>query len=548
VELRRLGDAGLARALRLTALPVWAAVAGLLGLTAVRLGVAAYLPLSPDETYYWVWSRALAAGYLDHPPMVALWVRAGTWIAGDDALGVRLLAPLAVALGSVLLAEAASRLVPIAGSGVLAATLLNATLLFGIGGVTMTPDTPLLFFWCAAMAAMARIASSRHGGWFVAAGVCIGLALASKYTAALLALGAAVWVLAVPSLRARLRGPWPWLGALAAAVPFAPVVWWNARHDWASFAKQGGREANFHPARAVQFLGELVFGQIGLATPLVFLLCMAGLWLAARMVWRRREPGWTLLAALGLPSVVLFVQHALGDRVQGNWPAIIYPAAVVAATGLVTPRWQRLRGPAVVLGFAITFGVYVQALWAPLPLPGRVDPLARELGAWPALADAVEAVRVRQGAQFVAAEQYGLAGELALHLPPDVVVVGVEPRWALFDLPAADISGRTGILVRSERRGGSPDPADWSEIVPIGEVTRMQAESYRIYRVTGRAGDVAAAVMPRPTRYADYTTNAERSAAARAQAASASSSNSSVSFFIIVPPSSSASTIVTARR
>ena len=36
------------------------------------------MPLSPDEAYYWVWSHALAAGYLDHPPMVALWVRAGT--------------------------------------------------------------------------------------------------------------------------------------------------------------------------------------------------------------------------------------------------------------------------------------------------------------------------------------------------------------------------------------------------------------------------------------------------------------------------------------
>ena len=59
------------------AAPTLAAVA-LAALTLVRLVVAATVPLSPDETYYWVWSRALAAGYLDHPPMVALWLRAGT--------------------------------------------------------------------------------------------------------------------------------------------------------------------------------------------------------------------------------------------------------------------------------------------------------------------------------------------------------------------------------------------------------------------------------------------------------------------------------------
>jgi 4-amino-4-deoxy-L-arabinose transferase-like glycosyltransferase len=471
-----------------------------LALTALRLAVAATMPLSPDEAYYWVWSRALAPGYLDHPPMVALWVRAGTAIAGDTALGIRLLAPFAVALASLLIADAAALLVPVAGSGVLAASLLNATLLFGIGGATMTPDTPLLFFWCAAMAALARIACDGGGAWFVAAGLCIGLTLASKYTGVMLALGAALWVLAVPGLRAKLAGPWPWLGALAAALPFVPVVWWNAEHGWASFAKQGGRAGDFHPARAAQFLAELVFGQIGLATPLVFLLCIAGLVLAARIAWRRREPRWTLLAALGWPSVVLFVQHALGDRVQGNWPAIVYPAAAVAATGLIAPRWQRLRTPALALGLAMTLLVYALALWP--PLPPRFDPLARILAGWPALADAIDAAGRHAGAQFVAADQYGLAGELALHLPPSVTVIGIEPRWALFALPPAQIAGQTGILVRSERRGDAPDPADWSDIVPIGEVARTQnggtAEGYRLFRVTARAGNTPASVMPRP--------------------------------------------------
>ena len=500
MELRGLRHAGLAHPLNLTDRRATVALAALLALTALRLAVAAYAPISPDEAYYWVWSRALAPGYLDHPPMVALWVRAGTTLAGDTALGIRLLAPFAVALASLLLADAAARLVPIRGSGLLAAALLNATLLFGIGATTMTPDTPLLFFWCAAIAAMARIADGASGRWFVAAGACIGLALASKYTAAMLAIGAALWVLAVPALRARLLGPWPWLGAGAAALAFLPVVWWNAQHGWVSFAKQGGRVDDFHPARAAQFLAELVFGQIGLATPLVFLLCMAGLFLSARIAWRRREPHWTLLAALGWPSVLLFVEHALGDRVQGNWPAIVYPAAAIAATGLIVPRWTRLRLPAVALGLAITLLVYALALWP--PLPPRFDPLARVLAGWPTLADDVEAARRHEGATFVAVEQYGLAGELAWHLPPGVTVIGIEPRWAVFALPPAALAGQIGILVQSQRRSEPPDPADWSEVVPIGEIARMQhggeAESYRLFRVTARAGGTPAAEMPRP--------------------------------------------------
>ena len=60
------------------------------GLTVLRLAVAAAVPVSPDEAYYWIWSRALAPGFLDHPPMVALWVRIGTALCGDGGCGIRL--------------------------------------------------------------------------------------------------------------------------------------------------------------------------------------------------------------------------------------------------------------------------------------------------------------------------------------------------------------------------------------------------------------------------------------------------------------------------
>jgi len=37
-----------------------------------------------------MWSKHLAGGYYDHPPMVALVIRLGTMIGGDTELGVRL--------------------------------------------------------------------------------------------------------------------------------------------------------------------------------------------------------------------------------------------------------------------------------------------------------------------------------------------------------------------------------------------------------------------------------------------------------------------------
>jgi hypothetical protein len=293
-----------------------------------------------------------------------------------------------------------------------------------------------------------------------------------------------------------------WLGALLGAAVFLPVVLWNAEHGWASFARQGGRVAEWHPASAIRFIGELIGGQIGLATPLVFVLFVAGVVVGVGRAWRTRDPVWTLLAALTLPAVLVFAQHAFGDRVQGNWPAIIYPAAAIAAAGLQGRIWQRLQGPALALGFAITLIVYLQAGGAPVSLPVRLDPMALRLSGWDTLAAQIADVRQQTGADFVAADQYGVAAELALGLPPSIPVVGIEPRWALFDLPHPTLAGRTGILVRSERRGDVDAASRWSDIAELGQAERIHdgttVEAFRLFRVTGQTGPEPAAVLPRP--------------------------------------------------
>ncbi len=454
----------------------------LAALTAIRMLVAAIMKLSPDEAYYWVWSRAMAPGYLDHPPMVALWIRAGC-LLGETSLGVRLLAPLSAAAGSILLARATEDLFPGRRLGPPAAVLLNATLLLGAGAVTMTPDTPLLFFWTATLAALARLIRTGDGRWWLAVGLCAGAAMASKYTGALLGAGILLWL--VLHGRAWFRSAWLWAGGALAAVAISPVVAWNAGHHWASFAKQGGRTGVWHPADAMAHLGELVAGQAGLATPWVFLLMCGGAGLAVR---RWRDPGWALLAALILPGLAVFVVHAVGDRVQANWPAILYPAAAMAAAAMGW-RWRA----AAAVGFVVTGVVYIQASLAPLP-PSRLDPAFTRLAGWDSLA---QSLILSDEDSFLAAENYGVAALLAWHAA--VPVVAAEPRWALFGLP--DAPGGTGLLLLSARRSGPPDNALWSAATLLGTLSRgrggVEAEAFRLYRVTLRGG-APAKLLPHP--------------------------------------------------
>ena len=126
-----------ARLVRNTALTVVA-------LVALRLAAAAWTPLTFDEAYYWMWSKHLAGGYYDHPPMVAVVIRLGTMIAGDTALGVRLVSILLALPMSWAVYRAAAILF---GGHRLASTatiLLNVTLMAAVGTMIVTPDAPLL--------------------------------------------------------------------------------------------------------------------------------------------------------------------------------------------------------------------------------------------------------------------------------------------------------------------------------------------------------------------------------------------------------------------
>src|SRR5690242_6300149 len=122
-----------ARLARNTALAVVA-------LVLMRLVAAALTPLTFDEAYYWIWSKHLAGGYYDHPPMVAIVIRLGTMIAGDSELGVRLVSILLALPMSFAVYRATVLLFGSARAAASATVFLNLMLMVAAGTVIVTPD------------------------------------------------------------------------------------------------------------------------------------------------------------------------------------------------------------------------------------------------------------------------------------------------------------------------------------------------------------------------------------------------------------------------
>src|ERR1700749_177657 len=126
-------------------------------LVVLRLAAAAVTPLTFDEAYYWMWSKALAGGYYDHPPMVALVVRAGTLIAGDTEFGVRLFSILLALPMTYAVYRSAAILFGGVRVAATAAVLLNVTLMAAAGTLIVTPDSPLLVAASFVLLALAKV-------------------------------------------------------------------------------------------------------------------------------------------------------------------------------------------------------------------------------------------------------------------------------------------------------------------------------------------------------------------------------------------------------
>jgi 4-amino-4-deoxy-L-arabinose transferase-like glycosyltransferase len=474
----------------------------ILALVALRLIAAAVTPITFDEAYYWMWSKHLAGGYYDHPPMVAVVIRLGTLIAGDTELGVRLVSILLALPMSWAVYQAAAAL--FGGSRVAATSviLLNATLMAAVGTMIVTPDAPLLVASSFLLFSLAKVLQTGRGAWWLAVGAAAGCALLSKYTALFFGPAILIWLIAVPKLRHWLISPWLYFGGLVALLIFAPVILWNADHHWVSFIKQMGRARieDFRPA----FIAELIPTQIAFATPLVWILGAMGLYALCRRAGEL--PARVLVNTMFWTITAYFIWHSLHARVEANWFAPVYPAfAVAAAVAAHLVQWEPRQQRTVdfcrrwaMPGGVVMFVLLVVQADTGLLSGYRRDATVRSVGVgWRETASEIEAVRARVGAGCVLAPDYGTTGWLAFYLPKGTCVAQQSQRIRWVNMPEpgpAQLAGKL-LYVDEVRPGGRPFLKDrFVHVERVGEVSRKRGplliETYALDLLEGPTGEV----------------------------------------------------------
>src|SRR6202158_4767989 len=284
----------------------WLAVAALIAaLTVMRVIYAGVIDLRTDEAYYWTWSKENVLSFLDHPPMIAWFIRFGTAIFGDTNLGVRFAGILAMLVTQLLLADIVRRVTHDVRAVVLAVLMPEAALYYGLLMAKVSPDVALIPFAVAMVWALVRLTESNDARWWLAAGVFAGLALLSKFTAIMLVPAVLAFML-VPDWRRRwLMSPYPWLAALIAVVLFLPVLIWNFQHHWASFQFQWVRAAATHEL-SLRTVGDFIGLQFGLVGFILLPVVLPGGPMPAWRGYLAREPVAILLSTAVLVPFLYF--------------------------------------------------------------------------------------------------------------------------------------------------------------------------------------------------------------------------------------------------
>ncbi len=370
----------------------WVYLVAVLLVTAGRLAYLAVYPYSlyADEAQYWTWAQALDWGYYSKPPFVAWAIALSTSLCGNGEGCVKLTSPLAYAVASLFVYATVQRLYADQSLSFWAG--LSFLLLPGVtlSSSLISTDPFLLMFWAGAVYAVLGAVENQRLSWWLLTGLMAGLALMSKYNAALFGLSVLLLLVQRGQLRSVLVSPGIWLGGVLAMLLFLPNVGWNFAHDFVSFSHTQDvsrlDRVWLHPEHLLEFIGA----QAGIIGPLLFFPLLWVVWLDVRGLL---DPRLRQLMAFVWPMLLLMLLISLISRAHGNWAAPIY---VTAAPVVVIWLWQRGWKGVIYASFVlhlVVAGAYYQydriIHVTGIELSRKADPFYRVRG-WRTLGDEVK--------------------------------------------------------------------------------------------------------------------------------------------------------------
>ncbi|NOQ92245.1 MAG: hypothetical protein GQ552_05950 [Flavobacteriaceae bacterium] len=223
-----------------------------------------YTKLLEDEAYYWIWSKNLAFGYFDHPPLVALWIKISS-LFFEGELGVRFFSTISFSLMLIIIWKIIDILKKQNFIWLYFLLVISMALLNVYGFIT-TPDTPLLLFVALFLYAYKLFLKNENSFNILFLGFSMAAMLYSKYH------GILVIFFIVLSNFSLLKNKKFWYAAIFGFVLFVPHLYWQYLNDFPSIRYhlfERGKASTYRIMDSVMHIvNQIVI--VGLTFPIIY--------------------------------------------------------------------------------------------------------------------------------------------------------------------------------------------------------------------------------------------------------------------------------------
>ncbi len=461
------------------------------GLTLLRLTLIFFLPITPQEAYYWYYAQKPALSYFDHPPMTAWSIWLGSNLFGSNTFGIKFMAVFWSFLTNILLfitVQRAQKLYNNMDESLpwKAVLLYNLTVFSHMYSVLMVPDNPLIFFWLLTVFFILELFVGGKIRYWLFGGIALGAALLSKYTAVALLPAFFLILLITPKERHWFKSPYPYLALILTAIVFYPVVLWNMQHEWASFAFQFSHRAEEARPFTINYLLQLTGSQMGLLTPLVFGIFF---YLAYRML-RFNKICFPVqyLYLSGFFLIAGFVFISLKSLVKINW---LLPGYMgwFAASILIFP--EKIDFKKSIIKYTGAFSIFlIFIIYLMQFIPNLPIGEGNTWSGWKNASQKIYHLQQEQGGRkncFIFANSYKSASLLKFYLPDqqDTYAQNIYGQPALqFDIWGApdSLKGKDALYIFTDRKEYKNDLQYVKKV--FKKVTPLQTFHYKFMNKT----------------------------------------------------------------
>jgi len=320
----------------------WLLLAGWLIINILQ---SVFTNLHSDEAYYWMYSKNLAWGFFDHPPMAAFLVFLGDSIMHNE-LGVRL---FIILLSTLTMALIINELDEKKDMLFLSLFLLSFPLLHThIGGFMALPDTPLVFFTLLFYFGYKKFVNEPNLKMALIMAFIAAAMIYSKYHAFLI-----LGFIVLSNLKL-LKNKYFWITVIVVIILLMPHILWQIENHFPTFKYHLSDRTK--PLRFWTVHNNLT-SQLLVAGPLTGLI----VFYALSKFKINKDPFKRALIFSILGFYIFFFIMSFKNRIEAHYTVAITPLLMIATYPIISnnpgmKKWfKRLSIPIVVILFIFRF-------------------------------------------------------------------------------------------------------------------------------------------------------------------------------------------------